>query len=107
LSGPPPRRRRWRFYRSLAAKVTVLALIFLAVPIIVYDRFGQADEMQKTLLLRSVREQGRVMMQALAPFLSENEHPPLPELGRALARFADDLTNVKLLFSPADRPGFY
>lgn len=107
MSGPPPRRRRWRFYRSLAAKVTVLALIFLAVPIIVYDRFGQADEMQKTLLLRSVREQGRVMMQALAPFLSENEHPPLPELGRALARFADDLTNVKLLFSPADRPGFY
>ncbi|HZT52237.1 MAG TPA: HAMP domain-containing sensor histidine kinase [Stellaceae bacterium] len=106
-SAPPPRQRRWRFYRSLAAKVTVLGLIFLAVPIIVYDRFREADETQKALLLRSVREQGRVMTQALVPLLAETEHPALPQLGRVLARFADDLTNVKLLFSPADRPGFY
>ena len=57
----PRPRRRPRFYRSLAAKVAVLALIFLAVPVIVYDRFRAADEAQKALLLRSVREQGRVM----------------------------------------------
>jgi two-component system sensor histidine kinase ChvG len=107
VTGPPPRRRRWRFYRSLAAKVTVLGLIFLAVPIIVYDRFREADETQKALLLRSVREQGRVMTQAMVPLLAETDRPALPQLGRVLARFADDLTNVKLLFSPADRPGFY
>ena len=85
----------------------MLGLIFLAVPVIVYDRFREADETQKTLLLRSVREQGRVMRQALAPLLADSEHPALPQLGRALARFADDVTNVKLLFAPADRPGFY
>ena len=107
FAAPPPRPRRWRFYRSLAAKVLVLGLIFLAVPIIVYDRFRAADEAQKALLLRSVREQGRVMAQALAPLLAESARPDLPQLGRVLARFGGDMTNVKLLFSPADRPGFY
>jgi two-component system, OmpR family, sensor histidine kinase ChvG len=103
----PRKRPRWRFVRSLAAKVTVLALIFLAVPLIVYERFSEADEAQKALLLRSVREQGRVMSQALVPLLSESIRPDLPQLSRVLARFADDITNVKLLFSPADRPGFF
>ena len=36
--------RRWRFHHSLAAKVGLLAAIFLAVPIIVYDQFRAADE---------------------------------------------------------------
>jgi two-component system sensor histidine kinase ChvG len=103
----PHKRPPWRFVRSLAAKVTVLALIFLAVPLIVYQRFSEADEAQKALLLRSVRDQGRVMTQALVPVLSDSIHPDLPQLSRVLARFANDITNVKLLFSPADRPGFF
>jgi two-component system sensor histidine kinase ChvG len=106
-SAAPRKRPRWRFVRSLAAKVTVLALIFLAVPLIVYQRFSEADEAQKVLLLRSVRDQGRVMAQALVPLLSDSAHPDLPQLSRVLARLGDDITNVKLLFSPADRPGFY
>src|SRR5487761_910526 len=86
----PPKRPRWRFVRSLAAKVAVLALIFLAVPLIVYQRFSDADEAQKSLLLRSVRDQGRVMGQALMPLLSDTHTPA-----------------VKLLVPPADRPGFF
>ncbi len=77
------------------------------MPVIIYDRFSTADEAQKALLLRSVREQGRVMSAAMVPLLAQTEHPNLPQLGQALARFGDDITNVKLLFSPADRPGFY
>ena len=77
------------------------------MPVIIYDRFSAADDAQKALLLRSVGEQGRVMAQALTPLLAQTEHPDLPQLGQVLARFADDVTNVKLLFSPADRPGFY
>lgn len=103
----PRKRPRWRFVRSLAAKVTVLALIFLAVPLIVYERFSEADEAQKALLLRSVRDQGRVMAQALMPILSDSTRPDLPQLSRVLARFADDITDVKLLYSPADGPGFF
>jgi two-component system sensor histidine kinase ChvG len=93
--------------RSLAAKIMVLALIFLAVPLIVYQRFSDADETQKALLLRSVRDQGRVMAQALLPALSDSAHPDLPQLSGVLARFTNDITNVKLLLSPADRPGFF
>ena len=85
----------------------MLGLILLAVPIIIYHQFREADAAQKALLLRSVREQGRVMTQALIPLLSETDRPALPQLGRVLARFADDITNVKLLLSPSDRPGFY
>jgi two-component system, OmpR family, sensor histidine kinase ChvG len=106
-SPPPAPRRRLRFYRSLAAKVVILVVIFLAVPVIVYDRFSAADEAQKALLLRSVREQGRVMTQALMPLLADTAQPNLPQLSQVLARFADDITSVKLLLSPADRPGFY
>src|SRR5579863_8512735 len=51
------RQRRWRFYRSLSAKATLIAVIFLAVPIIVYSQFRAADEAAEALLLQNVREQ--------------------------------------------------
>ncbi|MGH7002047.1 MAG: sensor histidine kinase, partial [Stellaceae bacterium] len=98
---------RPRFYRSLTAKAVLLALIFLTVPIIVYDQFRSADKAQRSVLLRSVREHGHVITAALAPILSTAERPALPQLGRELARFADDFTNVKLLFAPAEAPGFF
>jgi len=82
-------------------------VIFLIVPIIVYDRLRTADDAQKALLLRGVREQGRVIAEALAPLIADRLNPPMPLLGQTLARFADNFTKVKLLFSPADRPGFY
>ena len=104
---PPPGAPRPRFYRSLTAKAAVLAMIFLAVPIIVYDQFRAADETEKALLLRSVREHGHVIAAALAPLLTASERPALPQLGRELARFADDFTNVKLLLAPAGTAGFF
>ena len=61
----PSRAPRPRFYRSLTAKAAVLAIIFLAVPIIVYDQFRAADEAQKAVLLRSVREHGHVITAAV------------------------------------------
>jgi two-component system, OmpR family, sensor histidine kinase ChvG len=107
--GEPPvaKPRRRRRYRSLAAKAAILGIIFLAVPAIVYDQFHAADEAQKALLLRSVREQGRVMQQALQPLLSTSERPPLPQLGREIARLAGDVTNVKLLYAPTGQSDFY
>lgn len=85
----------------------MLGLIFLAVPLIIYDQFRAADEAQKQVLIRSVREQGRVMAQALAPILSSSERPALPQLGRELARFTDELTDVKLIFSPPGESSFF
>jgi len=107
LAPQPQRLPRTRFYRSLSTKAAVLALIFLVVPLIVYDQFRAADDAQKQVLLRSVREQGHVVAAAMAPLLSTNERPSLPLLGRELARFSDDFTKLKLLFQPANTDGFY
>src|SRR5258708_14052219 len=41
---PAARSRRWRFHRSLSAKAVLLAVIFLAVPLIVYDQFRAPDD---------------------------------------------------------------
>ncbi|MBV9521665.1 MAG: HAMP domain-containing histidine kinase [Alphaproteobacteria bacterium] len=103
-----PQRRGARAYRSLVVKTVLLAVIFLVVPLILYVQFKAADEEKQDLLLRSVREQGRVLGQALVPLLAAGgDHPALPQLGRELARFADEVTNVKLLFAPPGGGFFY
>ena len=102
----PTRAPRPRWYRSLTAKAVVLAFIFIVVPLIIYDQFRAADEAQNAVFMRSVAEHGHVIAAALSPRLS-GERPPLPKLGSELARFADDITNVKLLFAPSGTSGFY
>ncbi|MBX6367914.1 MAG: HAMP domain-containing histidine kinase [Rhodospirillales bacterium] len=102
-----PRARPWR---SLVVKTAMLAFIFVVVPLILYSQFKAADDEKQQLLLRSVGDQGRVMAQALAPLVAASEKPNLARLQQELARFADDVTNVKLLFKPAaavDSGGFY
>jgi two-component system sensor histidine kinase ChvG len=89
----------------LAAKAILLAVIFLAVPVILYRQFEAADQEKQDLLLRSVREQGHLLGQALLPLLGER--PALPQIGQELARFADSVTNVKLLFQPPGGGFFY
>jgi two-component system sensor histidine kinase ChvG len=91
--------------RSLAAKAILLAVIFLVVPVILYQQFNKADREKQDLLLSSVREQGHVLAQALLPLLGE--HPALPQISQELARFADSVTTVKLLFGPPGGGFFY
>ena len=102
----PARAPRPRYYRSLTAKAVVMTVIFLAVPLIIYDQFRAADEAQNAVLLRSVHEHGHVIAQALAPMLAAGLKPPLPQVGQDLARFADDFTNVSCCSRPAARRAF-
>jgi len=85
----------------------LLVAIFLAVPLIVYDQFRAADRATANLLLQSVREQGRVMAQALQPMVAGTDKPSIPDLGRALERFASDTTRVKVIYQPAGKTEFY
>jgi two-component system sensor histidine kinase ChvG len=94
-------------WRSLGVKTAFLACVFLIVPLILYSQFRAADQEKQSLLLRSVREQGRIMSQALLPILASADRPALSQLGRELSRFADDVTNVKLVFKPANATGFF
>jgi two-component system sensor histidine kinase ChvG len=87
--------------------MALLALIFLAVPLILYDQFRKADEAQIALLLSNVREQGRVMTQALLPYLSGPDTPSFPQLGHELERFAGGSTRIKVIYEPTGQTAFY
>jgi two-component system, OmpR family, sensor histidine kinase ChvG len=98
----------WRL-RSLRAKTAVLAVIFALVPVFLYIEFQKAYQDGQTLLLQSVRDQGRVISQSLLPQLQNAQVGDLPEISRQLERFAGSVTTVKLLLAPArsDGDGFY
>ncbi|MGH6660528.1 MAG: hypothetical protein ACREB6_03240, partial [Rhodospirillales bacterium] len=61
-------RRSWP-RPTFAAKITVLLLIFLAVPVILYDQFRVANAEKNELLLANVRQQGRLIAEALRPLV--------------------------------------
>jgi two-component system, OmpR family, sensor histidine kinase ChvG len=96
---------------SLTAKIAFLAVVFILVPVFLYLEFRSAHEESQELLLRSVRAEGRAISQSLLPLLETAGGAPLPELSRDLARYAGEVTTVKLLFQPAGAhngtSGFY
>jgi two-component system sensor histidine kinase ChvG len=98
----------WRL-RSLRAKTALLAVIFAAVPLFLYAEFRKAYHDSQSVLLQSVRDQGRVISQSLLPLLRGADGDALPGLGPQLERFAGQVTTIKLLLAPAgaDGDGFY
>ena len=87
------------------AKIGLLAVIFVPSRCSFTSQFRSAYEQSQELLLRSVRDEGRVITQSLLPLLETADTGSLPELGHALARFAGEVTTIKLLLSPASRAG--
>src|SRR5271169_3820835 len=104
-----PRGLRWA--SSLTAKTVALAVIFVLVPVFVYLQFSSAHQDSQELLLNSVRDEGRVISKSLLPLLETADRGSLPELGHHLARFAGEVTTIKVLLAPADAgagsDGFY
>jgi two-component system, OmpR family, sensor histidine kinase ChvG len=94
---------------SLTVKTGLLAIIFVLVPVFLYIEFNAAYEESQQLLLRSVRDEGRVISQSLLPLLRNSDTDSLPALGQTLARFAGEVTTIKLLLAPAGGggDGFY
>ena len=83
----------------------------MLVPVFVYLQFSSAHQDSQELLLKSVRDQGRVISKSLLPLLETADRGSLPELGHYLARFAGEVTTIKVLLAPADAgagsDGFY
>ncbi len=64
----PSNSRAWtNVFRAFAVKLLVLIVIFVTVPVIVYDQLRSADQDQKALLLDGARQQGRMMAEILRP----------------------------------------
>ena len=98
---PEEKAPRRRAQLSLLSKATLLGLIFLVVPIILYDQFRAADQQKRQLVTNSVRDQGRIISISLTPMLTAAGGPNLPAIARELARYNNELTSIKLLLHPA------
>src|SRR3984957_4880681 len=110
--GPQKGERRgihWAW--SISAKTAFLGVVFVLVPVFLYIEFRSAHETSQELLLRSVRAEGRTISQSLLPLLANADPSALPEIGRDLARYAGEVTTIKLLLQPAGTQnateGFY
>jgi len=86
---------------SLTGKTVFLSVIFILVPFSLYLQFRAAYEASQELLLRSVRAEGRTISQSLLPLIETADSAALPSLGQRLARYAGEITTVKLLLRPA------
>ncbi|QQP87734.1 HAMP domain-containing histidine kinase [Skermanella sp. TT6] len=95
---------RW-LLRSLASRLVLVSVVFIAVPILIYQQFRAADEDKQTLLLQSAQQQGQLIARALEPLLARADASLLTRLGEELARFADENTRLKLLLRPRGVPG--
>lgn len=96
--------------RSLIAKLSILAFIFLFVPIILYIQFEAADDERSLLLRSSLEQRGRLIAEALRPALQTFANEPPKALNDLIARLGDEQRTIRLLFEPSGIPeadGFY
>lgn len=102
---PRGRGRLARLTRSVAGRLLLVGLVFLAVPLLVYERFREADQEKQIMLLRSAQQQGQLISRAVAPELQRLDGAGLTGLSDLLDRFADDHTRVRLLLRPSTAQG--
>ena len=94
-----------RIERSLASKLVLLTIVFVAVPLALYQTFVQAENERQELLLQNVQEQGRLVAVGLEPLLRQTEPSPLLALPDRIKEMAGPTTLIDVLLRPADRSG--
>ena len=99
------------FVNSVAAKTAMVAIVFFAVPLLLYQQFQDVDQDKRELLLRSLENQGQVIGESLRPQLNEYDGEALRGIAQTLQRLGGvDELKIKLLLRPAsadDPGGFY
>ena len=100
-----------RLRRSLAAPLILLVAAFIAVPILFYLTFQQADQERQEMLLGSIQAQGRLVAAALEPQLERASPDTFTDAAETLSHFSDgNAARIRLLFRPgkaAGAGGFY
>jgi len=94
---------RRRVERSLASRLVLLIIVFIAVPVALYQTFKQAEEDRQRLLVEAVQEQGRLVGLGLRPLLQQTEPSPLTTIGDELQRFGSPSLQLKAFFRPVDQ----
>lgn len=109
---PPPersprRRRGFGWQPSLAARLVLLAFVFVAVPAVLVGPFLAAEEAKRQALLRAVRTQGAVIAEGLRLALEKSDEAALPTAREALERLAQPDMRLRLLFRPQDQDSVF
>jgi two-component system sensor histidine kinase ChvG len=87
---------------SIAGKLVLLVIVFAAVPVVLYSRFQTADEEKRGLLVQAIREQGRLVSEALVPLLRDFSGQNVAALNDALVRIGAGNLRIKLLLRPTE-----
>lgn len=88
-----------RVERSLASKLILLIIVFLAVPVALYQTFKESEQDRQALLIEGTQERGRLVGLGLRPILEQKD--PLLTISDELQRFGSPNTRLKVLFRPA------
>src|SRR5262249_32118143 len=78
---------------------------FIAVPVLFYLTFQQADEERQEMLLGSIQAQGRLVASALEPILTRGQPTAFTDAAEALRHFTDGNARIRLLFRPVKAGG--
>ncbi|MEM1399365.1 MAG: HAMP domain-containing sensor histidine kinase [Pseudomonadota bacterium] len=89
-----------RFINSLALRFLILFVVFLVVPVLIYQQFNAADRERQTLLLRNAQQQGELISQALLSRLTSATSGVPGGLTSDLERLVGDDFRIKLLLRP-------
>lgn len=92
-------------YRTLAIKIVLLSIIFLAVPIILYRLVQIGDAQQGELLQREFEVQGDLIASVLRPGLEHFAQEAPETLQATLNGVRPEGVNVKVLVRPAQATG--
>jgi two-component system sensor histidine kinase ChvG len=99
----PAGQMHW-LWRSLTVRALVVLALFVALPVVLYLTFRQADVDRQRLLMESIRVKGLTVGRVLEERLQRADMIPLFRLGEELARFQTEGVSLRLLFRPHDGP---
>ena len=87
-------------HRSFSARLALLVAIFLAVPVIVYSEFRDADAEKIALLQKNTEAEGRLIAMALTPILRTFDGSTANRTAEEARRFTQPGTVVRVLLRP-------
>lgn len=89
-------------WHSFGFKFGLLLVIFLALPVLLFILFRNADVERSQILIGSVRDQGRLIAEGVRPLILRGDAIKNPlVLSESLSRFAGRGINARILFRPA------
>ena len=87
-------------HRSFSVRLALLVAIFLAVPVIVYSEFRDADAEKIALLQKNTEAEGALIAAALAPILRTFDGSTAGRVAEEAGRFIQPGTVVRVLLRP-------